>query len=53
MHNVFYTRIIVRVGIVKIGAGLTALEEFRSATDEAAAVAAFCSEHSPALNVAD
>ncbi|PCI96660.1 MAG: hypothetical protein COB15_09740 [Flavobacteriales bacterium] len=53
MYNVLYTGIIVIVGIAKIEAGLTALEEFRSATDEAAAVVAFCSEHSPALNVAD
>lgn len=53
MYHVLYTGIIVIVGIAKIGSGLTALEEFRSATDEAEAVAAFCSEHSPALNVAD
>ncbi len=41
------------VGIVKIGTGLSALEEFRIAVDEATAVSDFCNEYSPALNTAD
>jgi hypothetical protein len=41
------------VGIIKIGAGLVALEEFRDAVDEATAVSDFCSGYSPALDVED
>ena len=41
------------VGIVKISAGLTTLEEFRTATDEATAVTNFCNEYTPVLNTAD
>ena len=41
------------VGIVKIGAALTALEEFRNATDEATAVGEFCNEYTPSLNQSD
>ena len=41
------------IGIVKIGTGLVALEEFRKATNEAEAVAQFCNEYTPALNIAD
>ncbi len=52
MYDVFYTGIMI-VGIVKISAGLTALEEFRNAPDELAAVAGFCSEYDPPLNTGD
>ncbi len=41
------------VGIIKIGTGLVALEEFRKAVDEATAVSDFCNEYSPILNTAD
>ncbi len=41
------------VGIVKISAGLKALEEFREATDETAAVTQFCNEHTPQLLESD
>ena len=41
------------VGIVKITTKLTALEEFRSASDELTAVADFCNEYTPPLNTAD
>ena len=41
------------VGIVKIGTGLVALEEFRKADSEALAVSDFCNECSPVLNPAD
>jgi len=41
------------VGIVKIGTGLVALEEFRKAADEGAAVNEFCNECEPALNAND
>lgn len=37
------------VGIIKIGIGLTALEEFREAEDELSAVESFCNEHNPPL----
>ena len=40
-------------GIVKIGPGIIALEEFRVASTPAVAVAAFCSEHAPPLTEAD
>ena len=41
------------VGIVKISAVLTALEEFRNAPDESAAVASFCNDNVPPLNTSD
>ena len=41
------------VGIVKIGAALEGLEEFRNAVDETTAVSDFCNEYSPVLNTAD
>ena len=41
------------VGIVKIGLGLVALEEFRKADDEELAVNEFCNEHTLPLNIAD
>ena len=41
------------VGIIKTGAELEALEEFRNAVDESTAVSAFCNEYSPALDTAD
>lgn len=41
------------VAIVPTGAGTIPVEEFRVATDVLAAVAAFCNEHSPALDPAD
>ncbi len=41
------------VGIVKIGSGLIALEEFRNSVDEATVVSAFCNEHNPILDTAD
>ena len=41
------------VGIVKDGSGLVRAEEFRSGNDVAAALAAFCSQHSPPLDPAD
>ena len=41
------------VGIIKTGSGLTALEEFRKASDKDAAIIDFCNEHDPALNTAD
>ena len=41
------------VGIIKIGAGLVALEEFRKATTEAEAVTEFCNENTPSLLEAD
>ena len=53
MYNVFYTRIIMIVGIVKIGAGLVALEEFRKADSEELAIDEFCNEYTPSLNTAD
>jgi hypothetical protein len=41
------------VGIIKIGTGLVALEEFRKAEDESLAVDEFCSEYSPTLDTSD
>ena len=41
------------VGIVKITTKLTALEEFRNASDELTAVNEFCNEYNPPLNTAD
>lgn len=41
------------VGIVKIGTGLIALEEFRNAETIAEAVSAFCNENSTPLNTSD
>lgn len=41
------------VGIIKIGAGLVALEEFRAAENEAAAVSEFCTECTPPLTNSD
>jgi hypothetical protein len=41
------------VGIVKIGAGLVALEEFRKADNESLAIDEFCNECTPVLNPAD
>ena len=41
------------VGIVEIGSGLVALEEFRTAVDETTAVSEFCNEYTPALNTSD
>ncbi len=41
------------IGIVKIGSVLTAMEEFRDAPDESAAVAGFCSEYDPPLDTED
>ena len=53
MYNVFYTRIIMIVGIVKTSSGLEPLQEFRNAVDEATAVSVFCNEHTPPLDTAD
>jgi len=41
------------VGIIKIGTGLVALEEFREANNEALAVNEFCNEHTLPLNTED
>lgn len=41
------------VGIIKIGTGLVALEEFRAATDEATAISSFCNEYTPPLITSD
>ena len=41
------------VGIVKVGPGAVPLEEFREAASTAAAVSAFCAEHSPPLTESD
>ena len=41
------------VGIVKIGVGLTPLEEFRTAINEVTAVTDFCNEYTPALIESD
>ncbi len=53
MYNGIIYGYIMIIGIVKIGAVLTALEEFRNAPDESAAVAGFCSEYTPPLNTSD
>ncbi len=53
MHNdINYTTIMI-VGIVKVGSGLMALEEFRNAVDETTAVNMFCNEYNPALDTDD
>ena len=41
------------VGIIKIGTGLSTVQEFRTATDETTAVSDFCNEYSPVLDTAD
>lgn len=41
------------VGIIEIGSGLVALEEFRTAVDETTAVSDFCNEYTPVLNTSD
>ena len=41
------------VGIVKVGPGIVALEEFRESASPSAAVTAFCSEYTPPLVEAD
>ena len=41
------------VGIIEIGTGLVALEEFRIAVDETTAVSDFCNEYTPILNTGD
>lgn len=41
------------VGIIEVGSGLVALEEFRTAVDETTAVSEFCNEYTPALNTSD
>ena len=43
----------MKVGIVKIGTGLVALEEFRNGSNELTAVSEFCNEYNPPLNTAD
>jgi len=53
MHNESYKSNNMIVGIVKIGEGLVALEEFREAGSEADAVSDFCSENISPLNVSD
>jgi hypothetical protein len=53
MYNVFNNTTIMIVGIIEIGSGLVALEEFRSALDEATAVSDFCNEYTPVLNTSD
>ena len=52
MYDVFYTRIMI-VAIIKTETGLSAVQEFRNAEDEATAVSDFCNEYTPPLTDSD
>lgn len=52
MYDVFYTRIMI-VAIIKTETGLSAVQEFRTALDEATAVSDFCNEYTPPLTDSD
>jgi len=53
MYNVFKHGNSMIVAIIKTGAGLMPVEEFRKADSEAQAVTDFCAENTPPLNEVD